>query len=93
MLLFPLTTAVVLLSLYSLPISVAFPRTLPELAALGRELHAYSQSGPLHLAHVIGVLSVTAVWKHAWSIPGSVIWVSKLHLILFLVDRFTCIRF
>lgn len=74
MLLFPLTTAVVLLSLYSLPISVAFPRTLPELAALGRELHAYSQSGPLHLAHVIGVLSVTAVWKHAWSIPGSVIW-------------------
>ncbi|KAG1768142.1 hypothetical protein EDD22DRAFT_949640 [Suillus occidentalis] len=77
MLLFPLTTAVVLLSLYSLPISVAFPRTLPELAALGRELHAYSQSGPLHLTHVIGVLSVTAVWKHAWSIPGSVIW---LHL-------------
>ncbi|KAG1788392.1 hypothetical protein EV424DRAFT_1311649 [Suillus variegatus] len=74
MLLFPLTTAAVLLSLYSLPISVAFPRTLPELAALGRELHAYSQSGPLHLAHVIGVLSVTAVWKHAWSIPGSVIW-------------------
>ncbi|KAG1866547.1 hypothetical protein DFJ58DRAFT_862446 [Suillus subalutaceus] len=74
MLLFPLTTAVVLLSLYSLPISVAFPRTLPELAALGRELHAYSQSRPLHLAHVIGVLSVTAVWKHAWSIPGSVIW-------------------
>ncbi|KAG0709706.1 snare associated Golgi protein-domain-containing protein [Suillus ampliporus] len=74
MLLFPLTTAVVLLSLYSLPISVAFPRTLPELAALGRELHAYSQSGPLHLAHVIGVVSVTAVWKHAWSIPGSVIW-------------------
>ncbi|KAF9818313.1 hypothetical protein IEO21_02828 [Rhodonia placenta] len=26
------------------------------------------------MAHVIGVISITAVWKHAWSIPGSVIW-------------------
>jgi hypothetical protein len=23
--------------------------------------------------HVLGVLSITAIWKHAWSIPGSVI--------------------
>ncbi|KAH7920166.1 hypothetical protein BV22DRAFT_1107823 [Leucogyrophana mollusca] len=74
MLLFPLSTAVVLLSLYTLPISVAWPRTLSELAKLGGELHAYSRSGSGPLAHVIGVLSVTAVWKHAWSIPGSVIW-------------------
>ncbi|KAI6047387.1 snare associated Golgi protein-domain-containing protein [Pisolithus marmoratus] len=73
-LLFPLSTALVFLSLYSLPISVAWPRTLSELAELNLELQRYSQSGPGPLAHVIGVLSVTAVWKHAWSIPGSVIW-------------------
>ncbi|KAH7887682.1 hypothetical protein F5I97DRAFT_1966205 [Phlebopus sp. FC_14] len=73
-LLFPLSTALVFLSLYSLPISVAWPRTLSELAMLGQQLQMYSQSGPAPLAHVIGVLSVAAVWKHAWSIPGSVIW-------------------
>ncbi|KAI6034274.1 snare associated Golgi protein-domain-containing protein [Pisolithus microcarpus] len=72
--LFPLSTALVFLSLYSLPISVTWPRTLSELAELNLELQRYSQSGPGPLAHVIGVLSVTAVWKHAWSIPGSVIW-------------------
>ncbi|KAG6331861.1 hypothetical protein ID866_7228 [Astraeus odoratus] len=74
MLMFPLSTALVFLSLYSLPISVTWPRTLPELAALNLELQRYSQSGAVPLAHVIGVLSVTAMWKHAWSIPGSVIW-------------------
>ncbi|KIM68778.1 hypothetical protein SCLCIDRAFT_105212 [Scleroderma citrinum Foug A] len=73
-LLFPLSTALIFLALYSLPISVAWPRTLSELAELNLELQRYSQSGPGPLAHVIGVLSVTAAWKHAWSIPGSVIW-------------------
>ncbi|KAF8845874.1 hypothetical protein BDN67DRAFT_940937 [Paxillus ammoniavirescens] len=74
MLLFPLSTALVFSSLYSLPISVTWPRTLSEVAELGQELQKYSQSGAVPLAHVIGVLSVTATWKHAWSIPGSVIW-------------------
>ncbi|KIJ70029.1 hypothetical protein HYDPIDRAFT_78000 [Hydnomerulius pinastri MD-312] len=74
MLLFPLSTAIVFLSLYSLPISVTWPHTLSELAELGQELQKYSQSGAGPLAHVIGVVSVTAAWKHAWSIPGSVIW-------------------
>jgi uncharacterized membrane protein YdjX (TVP38/TMEM64 family) len=74
MLLFPLSTCVVFLSLYSLPISITWPRNLAELAELGRELQKYSQLGPGPFAHVIGVLSVTAAWKHAWSIPGSVIW-------------------
>ncbi|KAF9247283.1 snare associated Golgi protein-domain-containing protein [Melanogaster broomeanus] len=73
-LLFPLSTAVVFLSLYSLPISITWPRTLSEVAELGQELQKYSQSGAGPLAHVVGVLSVTAAWKHAWSIPGSVIW-------------------
>lgn len=59
----------------TLPITVSWPKNLTDLAQLGRELHGYSQSGALPMAHVIAVMSVTAVWKHAWSIPGSVIWV------------------
>ncbi|KAJ7180153.1 snare associated Golgi protein-domain-containing protein, partial [Mycena crocata] len=74
MLLLPLSTALVLLSLTTLPITVSWPRTLPDLAQLGRELHGYSQSGPAQMAHVIGVMAITAIWKHAWSIPGSVVW-------------------
>ncbi|KAJ3802818.1 snare associated Golgi protein-domain-containing protein [Lentinula aff. detonsa] len=72
--LFPLSTVLVLLSLSSLPISFSWPKTLTDLAKLGKELHRYSGSGLAPLAHVVGVLALTAVWKHAWSIPGSVIW-------------------
>ena len=73
--LFPLSTFLVVLSLASLPVTVSWPRTLEDLAAMGKDLHAYSQSGTWPLAHVVGVLSVSAVWKHAWSVPGSVAWV------------------
>ncbi|KAJ3866070.1 snare associated Golgi protein-domain-containing protein [Lentinula novae-zelandiae] len=72
--LFPLSAAVVFLSLSSLPIPFAWPKTLTDLAQLGKELHRYSESGFWPSMHVVGVLAVTAVWKHAWSIPGSVIW-------------------
>ncbi|KAF8195821.1 snare associated Golgi protein-domain-containing protein [Mycena galopus ATCC 62051] len=72
--LFPLTTALVLFSLTTLPITVSWPHTITDLAQLGRELHGYSQSGPFEMAHVIGVMAITAVWKHAWSVPGSVVW-------------------
>ncbi|KAL4242063.1 Golgi apparatus membrane protein TVP38 [Abortiporus biennis] len=71
---FPLSAALVLFCISTLPITMSWPRNLTDLAQLGRELHGYSQSGPGPMAHVIGVMSVTAVWKHAWSIPGSVIW-------------------
>ncbi|KAJ6539952.1 snare associated Golgi protein-domain-containing protein [Mycena sp. CBHHK59/15] len=74
MLLLPLSTALVLLCLATLPITVSWPNTLTDLAQLGRELHGYSQSGPAQMAHVIGVMAITAIWKHAWSVPGSVIW-------------------
>ncbi|CAL1698949.1 unnamed protein product [Somion occarium] len=73
--LFPLSAALVLYCMSTLPITVSWPKNLTDLAQLGRELHGYSQSGPLPMAHVLAVMSVTAVWKHAWSIPGSVIWV------------------
>jgi len=72
--LFPLSTALVLFCVSTLPTSVSWPRNLADLAQLGRELHSYSQSGSLPMAHVVGVMSITAVWKHAWSIPGSIIW-------------------
>ncbi|KAK7060552.1 hypothetical protein VNI00_001318 [Paramarasmius palmivorus] len=72
--LFPISTILVFISLRTLPISVSWPRTLTDLATLGRELHGYSQSGTWPLAHVVGVMAITAIWKHAWSIPGSVIW-------------------
>ncbi len=78
-LLLPLSAAFVLFCISTLPITMAWPRNLTDLAQLGRELHGYSQSGPGPMAHVIGVMSVTAVWKHAWSIPGSVIWVRPYH--------------
>ncbi|TFK29416.1 hypothetical protein FA15DRAFT_664369 [Coprinopsis marcescibilis] len=70
----PLSTAVVFYSLASLPISMAWPRTLSDLAQIGRELTAYSQSGLWPLLHVLSVMAISAIWKHAWSIPGSVLW-------------------
>ncbi|KAK0206674.1 snare associated Golgi protein-domain-containing protein [Desarmillaria ectypa] len=72
--LFPISTGLVFLALRTLPISFSWPQNLADLAELGRDLHGYSQSGPAQLAHVVGILAITAVWKHAWSIPGSVIW-------------------
>lgn len=72
--LFPLSTFLVVLSLASLPVTVSWPRTLEDLASMGEELHSYSQSGGWPLTHVVGVLSISAVWKHAWSVPGSVAW-------------------
>ncbi|KAK2466262.1 hypothetical protein APHAL10511_001904 [Amanita phalloides] len=74
LLLFFASTALVLVSMYTLPITLAWPRTITDIARLGRELHAYSQSGVGPLAHVLAVMAVSAVWKHAWSIPGSVVW-------------------
>ncbi|GLB33871.1 putative SNARE associated Golgi protein [Lyophyllum shimeji] len=73
-LLFPVSTALVIFCLYTLPISLAWPRTIADVAQLGRELHGYTQSGAGPVAHVVAVMAITAIWKHAWSVPGSVIW-------------------
>ncbi|OSD04200.1 hypothetical protein PYCCODRAFT_1364564 [Trametes coccinea BRFM310] len=73
LILFPLSTALVALCMSTLPITTAWPRTLPDLAQLGRELHGYTQSGLLSTAHVVGVISVVTIWMHSWSIPGSVL--------------------
>ncbi|TCD68196.1 hypothetical protein EIP91_011368 [Steccherinum ochraceum] len=70
---FPVSAALMLLSAYSLPITMEWPRNLTDLAQLGRELVGYSQSGVLPMAHVVGVISAMAAWMHAWSVPGSVI--------------------
>ncbi|KAH9853520.1 snare associated Golgi protein-domain-containing protein [Lenzites betulinus] len=73
LILFPLSSAVVALCMSTLPITKAWPRTLPDLAQLGRELHGYTQSGVLSTSHVVGVISVVTIWMHSWSIPGSVL--------------------
>ncbi|KAI0773456.1 snare associated Golgi protein-domain-containing protein [Irpex lacteus] len=70
----PVSTALLLFCMSTLPITNSWPRNLTDLAQLGRELHGYSQSGWAPMAHVVGVLSVVVVWNHAWSIPGSVLW-------------------
>ncbi|EJD01114.1 uncharacterized protein FOMMEDRAFT_89535 [Fomitiporia mediterranea MF3/22] len=72
--LFPVSTAVVFLSMSTLPITFAWPRTLSDLAQVERDLNLYFRSGSLPTAHIVGVLAVSAVWKHAWSVPGSVLW-------------------
>ncbi|KAH9482714.1 hypothetical protein JR316_0004814 [Psilocybe cubensis] len=74
LLLFPFSTALVLWCLSTLPISLAWPHDIADLAVLGQELHSYTQSGVRPLIHVIGVMAISAIWKHAWSIPGSVLW-------------------
>ena len=54
---------------------MSWPHTIADVAQLGRDLHGYSQSGPGPLSHVMAVMAISAIWKHAWSIPGSVLWV------------------
>ncbi|KAF5363815.1 hypothetical protein D9756_000439 [Leucocoprinus leucothites] len=72
--LLPVSTALVFYCMSTLPISLSWPRTIDDVAQLGRELTAYTQSGTWPLLHVMGVMAISAIWKHAWSIPGSVIW-------------------
>lgn len=74
MLMFPVSTALVYFALRSLPMTFVMPHNVSDLATLGREFHGYAQSGPWPMAHVIAVLSISAIWKHAWSFPGSIIW-------------------
>ncbi|KAI0303250.1 snare associated Golgi protein-domain-containing protein [Russula brevipes] len=71
---FPVSTALLVIAFCTLPFTFSWPQNLADLAQLGRELHGYSQSGPGALAHVVGVVSAATVWMHAWSIPGSVLW-------------------
>lgn len=85
--LFPLSAMLVLAALFSLPIAASFPRTLSDLSRLGLELKAYSESGLRPKAHVLGVLSLTALWTHAWSIPGSVLLVSNPLHVRFIPDK------
>ncbi|CAE6536773.1 unnamed protein product [Rhizoctonia solani] len=65
----------IVFALKSLPITSlkSFPRTLDHIQALGKELQAYSSGSSAGMAHVMGVMCCLAIWKHAWSIPGSVV--------------------
>ncbi|KAG8759593.1 hypothetical protein FRC11_001745 [Ceratobasidium sp. 423] len=72
---FAVTAIPVVWGVMSLPIRSldGMPTTLQQVALLGRDLQAYADSGFSGKAHVLGVLSIVAVWKHAFSIPGSVV--------------------
>ncbi|EUC67492.1 SNARE associated domain protein, putative, partial [Rhizoctonia solani AG-3 Rhs1AP] len=72
---FAVTAVPVIWGVMSLPIRSlnGMPTTLQQVAILGRDLQAYADSGLSGKAHVLGVLSIVAVWKHAFSIPGSVV--------------------
>lgn len=80
---FPVSTALVVIAFSTLPFTFSWPQNLADLAQLGRELHGYSQSGPGALVHVFGVVSAATIWMHAWSIPGSVLWVCRTTFTLF----------
>lgn len=49
------------------------PKTIADISALASSLRTYAHSSFNARVHVLFVLSITAVWKHAWSIPGSVL--------------------
>ncbi|KAF8328578.1 uncharacterized protein EI90DRAFT_3017628 [Cantharellus anzutake] len=81
---FVLTTTPVLISLWSLPIPSLkhIPKTLGDISTLLNEIRTYAGNGNGNIGgggggggrmHVLLVLSLTTMWKHAWSIPGSVL--------------------
>ena len=81
-LLFPISSAVILATLSTLPIPSSLPKTIADVRQLGSVLQAYSESGWTPLLHVLAVLSLTGLWKHAWSIPGAAVLVSSARVAL-----------
>lgn len=69
---FALSAVPIVMALSTLPVALRMPRTLADIALLGRDLKAYAASAP-GMAHVMAVMCCLAVWEHAWSIPGSVV--------------------
>ncbi|KAG8720311.1 hypothetical protein FRC08_000607 [Ceratobasidium sp. 394] len=72
---FVLSLIPIIFAVSTLPITSlkSVPRTVADIAALGKELQAYSSGSSAGMAHVMGVMCCLAIWKHAWSIPGSVV--------------------
>ncbi len=72
---FLLSTISIVLALSSLPIASLrhIPKTLSDISILMHDLQSYASTSVSGKLHVLFVLSLTAIWKHAWSIPGSVV--------------------
>lgn len=81
---FPISTAVILATLSTLPIPSHFPKTIIDVRQMGYTLQAYSESGWTPLLHVLAALCLTGLWKHAWSIPGAAVLVSGAVLLFVL---------
>lgn len=75
--LFPLSTMCIFFALRSLHIAAYIPKTLEELSRIGTDLEGYAASSVAAHMHVLAVLSILALWKHAWSVPGSVLLVRR----------------
>lgn len=81
--LFVISFIPIVLAVSTLPITSlkSVPRTVAGIAALCKELQAYSSGSTAGMVHVMGVMCCLAIWKHAWSIPGSVVLVSPSSLV------------
>jgi len=85
-LLFPISSAVILATLSTLPIPSRFPTTVADVRQLGHTLQAYSESGWSPLLHVLTILCLTGLWKHAWSIPGAAVLVGGTLVVLRIIS-------
>lgn len=82
LILFPLSTALVLAAISTLPLPSPLPTspTPKSLSIIASTLSTYANqvsydhwASILPTAHLLAVLSIVAVWKHAWSIPGAIL--------------------
>jgi hypothetical protein len=54
----------------------SLPKQVSDLQILSAEIRSYMASSTTGWWHTVGVLIVTGMWKHSWSVPGAVVLVS-----------------
>lgn len=54
------------------------PKSTTDLQLLSAEIRSYMASAESGWWHTIGVITFVGCWKHAWSVPGAVILVSRV---------------
>jgi len=72
---FVVSLGVVAALVMSLPITSlhSLPKQVSDLQILSAEIRSYMASSSTGWWHTIGVLVVTGMWKHSWSVPGAVV--------------------
>lgn len=56
----------------------SLPTQVSDLQILSAEIREYMASSSSGWWHTVGVLMLTGMWKHSWSIPGALILVSQI---------------